>query len=60
MKTNIGGAVETVVTIKQFTRVTPQKSIIHISFIITIIILYTTFYTLKKETSFPSETLVSF
>jgi len=62
MKTNIVYSVETVVTIKQFTRVTPQKSIIQISLIIIIIIIilrYTTLYILKEEASFPSEKLVS-
>jgi len=59
MKTDIVGSVETLVTISQFTHVTPQKNIIKISFIITIILCYTTFYTLKKEASFAAETLAS-
>ena len=59
MKTNIVGSVENFVTIKQFTRVTLQKSIMQIFLFIIIILRYTTFYTLKEEASFPSEALVS-
>jgi hypothetical protein len=59
MKIKIVGSVETMATINQITCVTPQKSIIQISFIIIITVCYTAFHTLKEQASSPYETLGS-